>query len=295
MTDSFARLHPAGQFVYYAIVLGLSMVLRHPATVLIAWLGVCLALLPHIDEGKRWRTFLLPFFFAIPTTILNALFRHYGVHVLWTFPSGNWLTLESILDGAQAGLRLGVVMLWFIHMYKSLETDRILYLFSPFPVFSLLLTLTLGYLPRFSREAEQLAAVQKVADGETTAPLKVRFRRQAALLASLSGWALESSIVTADAMQARGLGISGRKTRYQLYRWSGRDSRFMGIALVLTATTIWLTSRGHLDAAFHPFLYLPRWNSGDLLVFILSSLLFCFAFLINLGGTLRWHYSQQNI
>ncbi len=292
---AFSRRHPAFQFIYYVVVLTLSMVLPHPATILVSWLGAILALLPQTEAGKRLRLFLLPALVAIPTTLINAGFRHYGLEILFVLPSGNPVTLEAILDGAQGGLRLGVTMLWFTHLYKTLETDRLLYLFSPFPTFSLLLTLVLRYLPRFSGEARQLAAVRKLSDQDDKLPLRRRLQRQSSLLAALSGWALESSINTADAMQARGVSLRGPKTRYQLYRWTSEDTVQLAALATLTTLVAILTSQGKLDAFFYPYLYLPPWTGAGLLTFSCICLITLLPFIGNTAGSLRWIYSQQKI
>ena len=285
---NFAGLHPAAQFLFYGVLLSLTLLLEHPASLLLIWLAAILALRP-VAEGKLWIGLaLLPLFFALPTALLNALFRHYGLHILWYFPSGNALTLEAILDGAQAGFRLGLAMQWLHHLYRTLESDRILYLFSAFPTFSLLLTLVLRYLPRFSAEARSLAALHKLRDRGAKQPLGRRLRRQASLLAALSGWAMESSILTADAMQARGLGLPVKATRYRLYSWRRGDVWAVVTLVLLSGVSLYLGLQGRLPATYNPYLSLPSWTTGDVLYLASAGLIAFLPFLIDLGGSVRW-------
>lgn len=293
----FADLHPALQCLIYGVLLSSTLILEHPASLILAWLGVCLSLRPISSEGlkKGLLTILLPFFFAVPAALLNALFRHYGMIRLFMLYRGGWVTLESLADGAQAGVRLGLAFLWFKHLYQYMETDRLLYLFSRFPSFALLLTLVLRFLPRFAKEAGELRAYRSLFSRGTKPPLRRRFEEQSSLLAGLSGWGLESSIRAADAMLARGLHLPGRKSRYQLYRWRREDTFWLSAFLLLCGFSLYLLGQGCLKTSFFPFLYMPAWTPSDTAAFILTGLIACLPFIIDLGGAVRWTLSKRNI
>ncbi len=296
MREHFADLHPALQIAVYVWLLASTLFLKHPASLLFMYLAALLALRPIRRRGLRegLKTVFLPFFFALPTALFNALLRHYGMYVLFTLPWNKPFTLEALIDGLQAGFRLGLAFLWFSHLYLYLETDRLLFLFSRFPSFALLLTLVLRYLPRFHKEAKALSACQKLRYADTEATFKQKLAVQSELMGGLSAWGLESSIRTADAMLARGLGLPVKSSRYRRYRWHLEDSIVLILFILPAAATLFLLGASYLEASFYPFCYLPAWTAGDILAFSLSGFLSALPFIIDLGGSIRWSLSKRS-
>ena len=107
MRDTFSDCHPAVNFLYFALVLAFSMCLMHPACLVISLTGACCYLtglygLRELGRSARW---LIPM--ALLAAVVNPAFVHQGVTILTYLPSGNPLTLESILYGLAAALLLG--------------------------------------------------------------------------------------------------------------------------------------------------------------------------------------------
>ena len=97
MRDTFSDCHPAVNFAYFALVLAFSMTLMHPVCLLISLTGACCCLarlhgLRELGHSARW---LVPM--ALLAALVNPAFVHQGVTILTYLPSGNPLTLESIL------------------------------------------------------------------------------------------------------------------------------------------------------------------------------------------------------
>ena len=113
MRDTFSDCHPAVNFLYFALVLAFSMCLMHPACLVISLTGACCYLaglcgLRELGRSARW---LIPM--ALLAAVVNPAFVHQGITILTYLPSGNPLTLESILYGLAAALLLAAVVLWF--------------------------------------------------------------------------------------------------------------------------------------------------------------------------------------
>ena len=97
MRDTFSDCHPAVNFLYFALVLAFSMCLMHPACLVISLTGACCYLaglygLRELGRSARW---LIPM--ALLAAVVNPACVHQGVTILTYLPSGNPLTLESIL------------------------------------------------------------------------------------------------------------------------------------------------------------------------------------------------------
>ena len=97
-SGAFYRSHPLLNFVYFAVIIGVTMFSNHPAILLssfiTAWFYSVLL------KGKKAMRFnfmvLLPM--ILITVLLNALNVHNGVTVLF-YLNGNRITLEAIIFG----------------------------------------------------------------------------------------------------------------------------------------------------------------------------------------------------
>ena len=74
------------------------------------------------------------------------------------------------------------------------------------------------------------------AQAEQFLAVAARVRDGGSVLLSLSADALESAVVAADSMTARGFGLSGR-THFALFRWEARDTVLAGVMVIVAAKT----------------------------------------------------------
>ena len=114
MMDRFSYYHPLVNFLYFTLVIGFSMVLNHP---LAQGISLACAIIYAVQtEGKKAVLFTMKWCLPIMllTAFMNPAFSHEGVTILLYFPTGNPLTLESILYGLSAGVMIATVMLWFL-------------------------------------------------------------------------------------------------------------------------------------------------------------------------------------
>ena len=222
--DTFSSYHPIINFLYFALVLTFTMVLMHPAALLIslgsaAAYGICLS-------GRRavrfQLTFLLPM--LAMAALFNPLFNHEGATILTYLPSGNPLTLESILYGLAAAVMLAAVAAWFSCYTAVMTSDKFVYLFGRvIPALSLVLSMTLRLVPKFKAQLHAVSEAQRCVGRDVShGPLLQRFRSAVTILSILVTWALENAIETADSMKSRGYGLPGR-TAFSIYRFDGRD------------------------------------------------------------------------
>lgn len=161
MGDAFSRYHPLVNFLFFALVLAYSMVLMHPVCLAVSLTG---ALVYAGELGGR-RALAGHLKFALPVLLLAAIvnpaFNHAGVTILTYLPSGNPLTLESILYGLAAGAMLCTVVLWFVCFNAVITSDKFVYLFGRvIPALSLVLSMTLRFVPLFRRQLEVVRQAQ---------------------------------------------------------------------------------------------------------------------------------------
>lgn len=94
------------------------------------------------------------------TAVLNPLFNHRGLTILCWLPGGNPLTLEAIAYGIAAAGMLAAAISWFYCLNRVFTTDKFVWLFGRIiPFLSLLVSMTLRFVPQFTARARAVAGV----------------------------------------------------------------------------------------------------------------------------------------
>ena len=231
MRSGFARLHPLVDLTFFVLVLAFAMFLSHPAVQLAGL--VCAALFALRCTGRgfgRRMAMLLPL--MLLAAVVNPLVSHQGVTVLFRFPSGNACTLESVLYGISAAVRLGTAVLWFMGWNAVMTSDKFVYLFGRIlPSLSLTLSMGLRFVPRLLRRTREVAQAQKLARPAERGWL-AGIRRAGRVVSIVVTWALENALDTADSMKSRGYGLP-KRTAFSLFRFTLRDGICLGVLAAL--------------------------------------------------------------
>ena len=224
MKDRFSHYHPLVNFLYFTLVIGFSMALNHPLAQGISL--VCAIVYGVQTEGKKAVLFCLKWCLPIVllTAFINPAFSHEGVTVLLYLPTGNPLTLESILYGISSGVMIATVMLWFLNFNRVITSDKFIYLFGRIiPALSLVLSMTLRFIPKFKAQLQLVTDAQKsIGRDISEGSLWQRTKIAITVLSIMVTWALENAIETADSMKSRGYGLKGR-TAFSIYGFEERD------------------------------------------------------------------------
>lgn len=220
--DAFSGYHPLVNFLFFALVLGATMVFMHPVSLCISLAGA----LGYSIYLKGWKRGSLPVLLPmiLMAAILNPAFNHEGMTILTYLPSGNPLTLESIAYGIAAGGMLAAVILWFSCYTEVMTSDKFVYLFGHIlPALSLLLSMTLRFVPRFKAQFQVVREAQKCVGRDiSNGSILSRVKHMVTIFSIMVTWALENAIETADSMKSRGYGLPGR-TAFSVYRFQERD------------------------------------------------------------------------
>ena len=210
--DAFSGYHPTINFLYFALVLLFSMCLMHPVYLAISLTGA-LAYDIYLKGRKAVRFAvmgLLPM--AALAALVNPAFNHEGQTILTYLPSGNPLTLESMLYGVAAAVMLASVVLWFSSYNEVMTSDKFVYLFGRvIPALSLVLSMALRFIPKFKAQMQVVAEAQACIGRDTkNGSVFRRIGNAVKIFSIMVTWSLENAIETADSMRARGYGLPGR-------------------------------------------------------------------------------------
>jgi len=228
MKDTFEGYHPATTFLYFGMMFAGTLAFAHP---LAQGISLVCALVYAIRQEREAATcfalkFCLPM--LLLTAIINPAFSHAGVTILAYLPTGNPLTLESILYGLSAGTMLACALLWFRSFNRVITSDKFVYLFGRIaPVLSLVLSMTLRFVPRFKTQLSAVARGQRsIGRDVSRGSVWSRTKTAITIFSVTVTWALENAIETADSMKGRGYGLKGR-TAFSIYRFDARDRNML--------------------------------------------------------------------
>ena len=211
------------------MVIAFTMFFMHPVSLGIS-LGSALAYAVYLRGRKAIRfslVFMLPM--MAMAALINPAFNHEGATLLTYLPSGNPLTLESILYGLAAAAMLAAVVTWFSCYTAVMTSDKFVYLFGRLiPALSLVLSMALRFVPKFQAQFHVVSEAQRcigrdVSDGGVIR----RIRNAVTIFSIMLTWSLENAIETADSMKSRGYGLPGR-TAFSIYRFDDRDKMALG-------------------------------------------------------------------
>lgn len=184
---------------------------------------------------------------AVPLAILvaaiNPLVSREGLTLLVQGPTvplyGTLdVTVEAVVFGAIAGLRVIVIVLAFALYSAVVNPDRVLSgLRRVAPRSALTASLTTRLIPLLARDAERMREAYGLrADAQAATGRGARLRRAGTMTRALGAGALERAMDAAASLEVRGYGahVPARSGRRERLPWS-RDDRAFAVAAVLLA------------------------------------------------------------
>ncbi len=294
--NEFKTYHPIVNFIYFAFVIVFSCFFMHPLCLLISLIcGFTYSVM--LKGAKNIKTnllFILPM--MILTAIINPLFNHNGVTIIAYFKNGNPLTVESIIYGLCAALMIASVICHFSCYNEVMTSDKFIYLFGKIiPSLSLIISMTLRFVPRFAAQLKVVANAQKCMGRDiSSGNIITRAKNGLNILSIMTTWSLENAVETADSMKSRGYGIAGR-TAFSIFKFDKRDAKALISILVLGTYTF----IGNLFGGMY-FRFFPSIKTAPLSVFSVSVfaayLLLCLCpVIIEIREVIRWKALRSKI
>lgn len=260
--DKFSTYNPIINFLFFIGAVVLGMVFVHPAFLACSFI---LSAVYYITVkglgGMKLLAGLIPVFIFM--SLINPLFNSRGSIVLFRWLGDRPYTFEALCYGMALGAMFVSVIIWFASYNEVMTSDKFLYIFGKVvPSLSMVLTMVLRLVPNYRRKAVQIASARKSIGkfGEAGSWLE-KAEDGLVVLSSLTSWALEGGIVTADSMRSRGYGC-GRRTSFSIYRFDGRDIVLTLFMAVLIAIVIFCGINGAALAAYTPDMYISPINNA---------------------------------
>lgn len=294
--NEFKNYHPIVNFAYFLFVIMFTMFFMHPVCLCIS-LGagfVYSIILGGSKSAKFNFLYMLPFLLVCAAA--NPLFNHQGVTILAYFPSGNPLTLESVLYGIAAAAVIVSVVCWFGCYSKVMTSDKFVYLFGRvIPAMSLVLSMTLRFVPQFARQIKNVARGQQCLGKSVDEGTVVqRAKNGIKIFSIMITWALENAVQTADSMKSRGYGLPGR-TAFSIYKFDKRDC---AVLLFICACSIYVFAGwmwGNMRFDYFPAMSAIESTAYQLSLYVVYALLCMLPVIIEITEEIRWKYLRYKI
>lgn len=294
--NEFKTYHPIVNLVYFALVIGFSCFFMHPVCLGISL--VCAFAYSAMQKGgslaKRSLIYILPMLGIM--ALLNPVFNHKGATILGYLPSGNPLTMESIIYGFAAAVMLISIVCWFSCFSEVMTSDKIVYLFGRvLPSVSLVFSMTLRFVPKFTAQLKAIVNMQKCLGRDMTGGSIVkRAKCGLSALSAATTWALENAVDTADSMKSRGYGLSGR-TAFSIFRFDSRDKALFIAVMLLGIYVLFGSLNGVVHFSYFPYLSGAEPSLYGLSVFAAYTALCLCPVIIELWEVRRWKITESKM
>jgi energy-coupling factor transport system permease protein len=288
--NEFERYNPIVNFLYFVAVIAFAMIFMHPICLAISL--VCSFSYSIMQNGKRAVKFnfclLIPM--MIIAALINPAFNHEGVTIIEYLPSGNPLTLESILYGLAAAVMLCNVICWFSCYNKIMTSDKFIYLFGRIiPSLSLVLSMTLRFIPNFKAQIKVVSQAQRCVGRDVSqGSIIKRARNGITILSIIITWALENSIETARSMKSRGYGLRGRSA-FAIFDFDKRDIKILIYILLLSAYIVIGASIGGVSFRYFPSLKSTSISALSTSIFVAYFMLCAMPIIIEIIEVRKWN------
>ncbi len=294
--DAFSTYNPIINFVFYigAVVFGMFFV--HPAFLVVSG-TLAMAYYVTVKGIDAWKmaAVLVPVFVVV--SIINPLINTLGERVLFTWAGGRPYTFEALCYGMAIGGMLVTILLWFASYNLVMTGDKFLYIFGRIaPSISMVLTMVLRFVPGFQRKISQIAGARKcVGKAGDTGTRRDKIDNGLTIVSTLTTWALEGGIMTADSMQSRGYG-TGRRTTFSIYRFAIRDKALLAAEILLAGIIGFCGVKGAAEAAYTPEIVLANpANTWTMLGLTAYALFLAIPTVLNIMEEITWRILRSRI
>lgn len=292
---AFSEQNPIVTTVYFLSVAVIAMFSMNPvieALSLIGSIAFHLILIVKTDGISGTRAWYL--IMILMSAILNPIFNHSGNTVLFVV-NDRPITWEALLFGILSGCAISSALYWFRSFTHIMTSDRLLYVLGFLsPNAALVLSMALRYVPLLREKSEKITRACRGIGvcGEDNLPDRLRSRMR--VFSTMTTWAIENGIITADSMTSRGFG-STRRTCYRIFRFKIGDALTLALIAALACITAFGAVSGALEYAVYPSAGAIPHTRTAVISYISYGILVILPTAVNLWEAALWNFYQSRI
>lgn len=263
MATGFKNYHPWVNVTFFISVIVFGMMFLHPVCLAVSlFAAVCSDLrLKGKKALKEIFGFILPMLVFV--TLINGVFNHYGMTVLYETQNGNNITLEAYVYGLTTGMTVATTILWFFCFNEIVTADKIMYVLGKgVPGIALVITMSLRFVPLYRKKYSEIAQAQKgFLQEEEDRKIINRIKNAVSCVSILITWALENAIETSDSMRARNYG-QGKRSFYSRFRFTKSDAFAIAAVVIADVAMIICKLTDGLYASYNPCIIINSQKSS---------------------------------
>ncbi len=294
--SEFKSYHPIVNFTYFVFVIGFSCFFMNPICLFISLVSGFLysVMLKGVKAIRNNLIYMIPM--LVFMALINPAFNHEGITILAYLPSGNPLTLESIIYGLCTAVMIVSVICHFSCYNEIMTSDKFIYLFGRIiPGLSLIISMTLRFVPKFASQLKVVINAQKCMGRDiSSGSIIKRANIGLNILSIMVTWSLENAIDTADSMKGRGYGMPGR-TAFSIFKFDKRDRKALVWILFLGGYTLIGNLMGEMTFNFFPRVKMADVSLYGISVFTAYLLLCICPVIIELWEVRKWNALKSKI
>lgn len=284
--NRFSKLHPLAQFIFFMLTFFLVLCINNPFFSVLCLLCAVLYR-TKIKSDTLLKSIGMAVVLILTTAVFNMLFVHYGETVFFEIRALP-CTAESFLYGANQGTMLSAVILWFVSFGEIFDSERILYLFRFTPKIALIFSMVLGFIPRFNKKIIQIGEAKRALNGGVyDASAKEKMKEALSNFSALITYSLESSIITAQSMNARK--YNPKAISPGRFRYTFSDIAALVLLIVLCAVIVYEKAIGHIQFTFNPKISSTQFSPAGIICFAILQL---FPLILDLWEDMQWKLSN---
>ena len=270
--NRFSKLHPLAQFIFFMLTFFLVLCINNPFFSALCLLCAVLYR-TKIKSDTLLKSIGMAVVLILTTAVFNMLFVHYGETVFFEIRALP-CTAESFLYGANQGAMLSAVILWFVSFGEIFDSERILYLFR--------------FIPRFNKKIIQIREAKRALNGGVyDASAKEKMKEALSNFSALITYSLESSIITAQSMNARK--YNPKAISLGRFRYTFSDIAALVLLIVLCAVIVYEKAIGHIQFTFNPKISSTQFSPAGIICFAILQL---FPLILDLWEDMQWKLSN---
>jgi len=179
---------------------------------------------------------------------------------------------------------------------EVMTSDKFIYLFGKIiPAMSLIISMTLRYVPKFSAQLKVVINAQRCMGRDVSSGgIIKRAKNGLNILSIMITWSLENAIETADSMKSRGYGVPGR-TAFSIFTFDKRDRKALVCIMILGIYTLAGNLMGEIDFKFFPSLKTAEVSVFGISVFVAYLLLCVCPIIIEIWEVRKWKALRSKI
>ena len=289
----FRELEPTVIAVYYLCVIGTAMFIMHPVIITLSLVGA-VTLFVTMDKKRRAGLHISFFLLFLVLAAINPIWYHNGVTVLFVV-NDSPVTLEALMYGVIAAAMIISVLYRFRTFTMIMTADKLMHIFGKLsPKVSLILSMALRYIPLMRKQTGKVRNTQKALGIYRGDNIADTLKGEVRIFSIMATWSLESGIITADSMEARGYGTH-RRTNFSMFRFRTADALFLILCIVPTAMVITAAALGETNYEFYPAMSELSVTPLALASYISYGVLSFLPAMLEWKEALRWKYLISRI